>query len=595
MPLRDDLLTPIPGSNPSGQNLHYAPVYDQIKEARREEDTIAQGDWKREIKKADWPLVIKLCGESLAKKSKDLQLAAWLTEAHLRREGFAGLKEGLDLLRGLLETFWDTLYPEIEDGDAEFRATPLDWAGSKLDQPVRKVPLTRGGTDWFGYKESRSVPYEEETSGNDAKQQTRANAIADKKLTPEEFDADFNATPKASYQKWAADVDACLESLDALNGLSEEKFGNAAPSFTGLRKTLEEVKQTLRVLLAKKRETEPDEDEAAGDEGVQEEVGTAAEPAAVAPARARVKPGAIALEPADRDDAIGRIVIAARYLRQNDAYNPVPYLMLRALRFGELRAGGSDLDVSLLAAPPTETRQELKRAIDESDWQKALDTAEAAMELPCGRGWLDLERHAANACTQLGYYAPAAAIRAEVRSLLADYPALPDASLADDTPAANGETRKWIEELVSAQAPKENLLASPSPGTQAEETSGAPDAYELALDAARSGNVEEAIGILTREAARESSGRGRFQRHIQLAQVCLGAGHPAIARPILEEVAREVECRKLEGWEALDSIARPLSLLFRCLEKLDASPEEKEKIYAWLCRLDPVAALALSK
>ena len=43
MPLREDLLTPIPGDNPAGQNLRYAPVYDKIKEARREDDEAPQG------------------------------------------------------------------------------------------------------------------------------------------------------------------------------------------------------------------------------------------------------------------------------------------------------------------------------------------------------------------------------------------------------------------------------------------------------------------------------------------------------------------------------------------------------------------------
>jgi len=38
MPLPDDLLNPIEGPNPSGANLRYNPVYDKIKEARREED-----------------------------------------------------------------------------------------------------------------------------------------------------------------------------------------------------------------------------------------------------------------------------------------------------------------------------------------------------------------------------------------------------------------------------------------------------------------------------------------------------------------------------------------------------------------------------
>src|SRR5439155_783138 len=84
MPLREDLLQPIPGSNPAGANLRYDPIYDKIKEARREEEDVDQGDWKRTRKVADWPLVIKLSGEALATKSKDLQIFG------LRRQRFAG-------------------------------------------------------------------------------------------------------------------------------------------------------------------------------------------------------------------------------------------------------------------------------------------------------------------------------------------------------------------------------------------------------------------------------------------------------------------------------------------------------------------------
>src|SRR5947209_20417417 len=113
MPLRDDLLNPIPGDNPGGENLRHAPVYDKIKEARREDDDAPQGDWQFKRKTADWGQVVKLSQEALATKSKDLQLAAWLVEGILNTDGFAGLREGLQLIKALLENFWDSLYPEV--------------------------------------------------------------------------------------------------------------------------------------------------------------------------------------------------------------------------------------------------------------------------------------------------------------------------------------------------------------------------------------------------------------------------------------------------------------------------------------------------
>ncbi len=37
MPVREDLLQPIPGPKPGGASLRYDPVYDKLKEARRED------------------------------------------------------------------------------------------------------------------------------------------------------------------------------------------------------------------------------------------------------------------------------------------------------------------------------------------------------------------------------------------------------------------------------------------------------------------------------------------------------------------------------------------------------------------------------
>ncbi|MBI3406320.1 MAG: type VI secretion system ImpA family N-terminal domain-containing protein, partial [Acidobacteria bacterium] len=143
MPLPDNLLNPIPGANPGGENLRYAPVYDKIKEARREEEDLPQGDWEHEVKVSDPVLVTKLATDALTSKSKDIQIAAWLTEACLRREGFPGLKQGLDLLKGMIDAFWENLHPEIEDGDLELRAAPLDWVGNYFPTLIYKQPLTQ--------------------------------------------------------------------------------------------------------------------------------------------------------------------------------------------------------------------------------------------------------------------------------------------------------------------------------------------------------------------------------------------------------------------------------------------------------------------
>ena len=77
--------------------------------------------WSKEIgctrsKSPTWPAVIEMATEALTTKSKDLQITVWLVEALVKQHGFAGLRDGLQLLRELQERFWPSLYPAVEDG-----------------------------------------------------------------------------------------------------------------------------------------------------------------------------------------------------------------------------------------------------------------------------------------------------------------------------------------------------------------------------------------------------------------------------------------------------------------------------------------------
>lgn len=607
MPLRNDLLNPIPGANAAGESLRYAPVFDKIKEARRQDDDAPQGEWTRERKVADYPLAIKLISEALATKSKDLQLVAWLSEAMLIREGIPALKECLDLARGYLENFWDGLYPELEDGDAEFRAAPLQWIGDRLEIPLRLSPITKKGLNWLQYKEARAVGTEE-SADTDAKRETRQKAIAEGKVTQEDFDSSFDATPKQFYVDLLAAYDGTLESVESLSTLGDEKFGDVAPSFSKLKSTLEEIRQTIKTLLQKKREKEPDapvaEAESEAEAEAVEEI--ASEPvssaAAAAPARARVKAaGALSPEPVDKEDAIARVVGAAKFLRSQDAYTPAPYLMLRGLRWGELRAAGSEIDQLLLAAPSTEVRQNLKKLSLESNWTELLEACEAAMGMECGRGWIDLQRYAARACYEQGsYFEPIRrAVISSLRALLSDYPRLLEMTLMDDTPTANAETQAWLKDEVLVKTAEAAAAPAPQPVYSAAEPAFAeagapPDIFEIAMNEARSGRPQQAIEMLMREMTQERCGRARFNRKSQLAQLCAMTGHTPIAYPILQELAAEIERRKLEDWEMPETLAAPLALLYKCMDK-NVSAEERQKLYSWICRLDPLAALTVSK
>ncbi len=583
-----DLLAPIPGDAPAGADLRYAPVYATLTEARREDDDAPQGDWKRARKVAEYDVVVKVATDALATKSKDLMIAAWLTEALTRREGFAGLAYGLDLMRGLIDRYWEQLYPSIDEGDLAMRAKPLNWCGANLDTSAKRVALARGdGLDFLAYGVSRALGYEAACGGDPTKLAVRKREIDAGKVPPEDFDKAVEATPKAWYKQVVADLRRATAALEALDTDATAKFGDDAPSLNKLKDGLEQVAHLAAQFLEKKLLTDPDPPEA-----VAETPAASESTAANAPAAGGV-PRGLSLEPADLADATARVVGAARWMRKADPGNPASYLMLRGLRWGELRATGKTPNPKLLEAPSSETRVKLKTLMLDAAWDQLLDAGEQVMGTPAGRGWLDLQRYVLTACTGLGgtYEAPGTAIRGALRALLSDIPELPSMSLMDDLPTANHETRAWLRELVGS--------AEGAPASDGDAPTPLPTLSVGAVDASvrseiQAGRPERAIDILMRELDRETSRRGRFLRQTQMARVMVDAGLENVAKPILEQILVEIESHKLEEWESGELVAQPLVALYRVLEKTGGDASAKQSLYLRICKLDARQALAFA-
>jgi len=602
MPFPDDLLIPIEGPNPSGANLRYDPVYDKIKEARREEDQPPPGMTERDRKIAENPLVIKLVTDLLTKRTKDLQLAAWLTEALLKQKGFGGLKDGLALCYGIVDEFWDSVYPELEDGDAESRGAPLGFVGTKLEIPLKLVPVVeKASYSLLDYQQSREVGYEDQAKTDEAKKK-RAALIKEGKLTPEAFDKAFEETPKKFYAQAEQDLDACLLTLTQLKKTCDEKFGDDGPAFGPLQSSLVAGRHLIHGFLQKKREKEPDPVE------VVATAENAAEGEALAETAGPVRTGVLisvetSSEPADRVDAIRKVAEAAAFLRKREPTSPASYLMLRGLRWGELRAAIDLADPTKLEAPPTDLRRHLKKLLLDKKYEQLLEAAESAMALPCSRAWLDLQRFVVEACDGLGggYETIARAIRSELKALIIDIPQLLDATLMDETPAANAETRAWLVSLSQASsgqasAPELPLRVSASSnGTGSRWPGQTTDAYTSALQALREGQERKAFEILQQDIARKRSGRERFRRRMQLVEICASTNKGNVAQPILDDLAAAIENHKLDDWEDPGVVASALATIMKMSTKIQADKAKQQQLFERICRLDPAQALGDGK
>ena len=141
----------------------------------------------------------------------------------MKKLGFGGLEEGFRICAGLLSTFWDTLYPELDDGDPEPRARLLDWLGKQLEHPIKSTPLSRDGFNFYQYMESRLVLYEDQAKTKEQKA-AREKALKEGKLAPEIFDKSFAETPKAFYLQNEKQLDAAAAALKDLGKVCDENW-----------------------------------------------------------------------------------------------------------------------------------------------------------------------------------------------------------------------------------------------------------------------------------------------------------------------------------------------------------------------------------
>lgn len=327
------LLQPISEEKPSGESQQYSGLYDEIREARRSDDLLAQGQWQHEPKLADYRKVISLSIPALASETKDLQISVWLAEALTREHGFVGLRDSLVLLRRLQEDFWETLYPEIDEGDMEGRANAIEWMEAQTAITVKTLPITGGeGFTYLNWEESRSFDIPENIEALDYHEQEKAKllkaqAAEENRKTGDMWRMAKAQTNRAFCEELNFTLEECWTECSALDRTIEEKFDrNQMPGLRNLKKSLEDIRTVLKPLLEEKRQQEPDAADEEPVETVEGENGT------IQVRTAGAATGAIQ----SRQDALKRLADVSEYFKKNEPHSPVSYLVQRAVKWGNM-------------------------------------------------------------------------------------------------------------------------------------------------------------------------------------------------------------------------------------------------------------------
>jgi type VI secretion system protein ImpA len=315
MPATDieKLLQPVSPEAPCGENLEYDSELAALKKAAQPKPA-PEFEPDKLPEPPDWREVQARALELLT-RSKDLEVAVYLAKALLYTQGFPGLRDGLQLLRGLLETYWETLYPQLDPEDNNDPTLRVNLLVSLCDpefmlRSIRETPLVSSRLGRFSLRDIQLTTGVVKLPAGSKETVAESSSI----------EAAFMDSDLEELQANAAAVRDSIEAVTAIEAEVTERVGvHKAPSLSDLVQILQEVQIILVERLARQGVTEP---------------------AAVESSEPVVTPGA-GLQPAAipltgditcREDVIRILDRLCDYYKRHEPSSPVPLLLQRAQR-----------------------------------------------------------------------------------------------------------------------------------------------------------------------------------------------------------------------------------------------------------------------
>jgi type VI secretion system protein ImpA len=334
------LTAPLSETSPCGEDMLFSPEFDAIQHARRFDDpSLDQGEWVTEIKEADWSFVVERSAALIATQTKDLRLAAWLTEALALEEGVKGLTQGYALLTALSERYWENLHPLPDGDDSEYRLGNIVWLAARTGELLRAVPLTQTSGVMYSALDWDVATHVAQAVKRDP---DHADDIARGKPSVDQIEAAKRSTPPAFYSALLVDLKAFEAAMNALEQELDRRAADSAPSFRQTKSAYESVyllaerfAREVGVMpeaAAKPASTERPDDAARVERAeptfkTEPHLDAAAMTTMPTPTHAGIR---------NRSDAVAQLRAVAKFLRHTEPHSPAAYLADKAAEWANM-------------------------------------------------------------------------------------------------------------------------------------------------------------------------------------------------------------------------------------------------------------------
>lgn len=292
----------------------------------------------------EWAIVADTAMELLSGQGKDLEIAAWLVEALVRHEGFAGLRDGLRVITGIVQNHWEGSFPELDEDGIEGKVSAIaglngSGAVGTLIQPIRLVPLTRGSLGQYSlwnYEQATDLSKITDTS-------RRQERIDNGAITMEQFSQSVAETSAAHLAETVVVIDETLSALAEMSAAFDAVAGIDAPPVSALRELLQEISRSISHFATDKLAAASYAAEA---DAIAAEVQTEA---------AAVDGGGTGVQVrridgyASREEALAELSRIAAYFRKTEPHSPLSYTLEDAVR--RARMSLPDLLLELVEDP----------------------------------------------------------------------------------------------------------------------------------------------------------------------------------------------------------------------------------------------------